>query len=305
MRNLIVSLFLAATALSARAANDSLQIGNVTWTGSPGGYNCFTNAAYPNTVNFTITTPAGAQTYAVTAGPSANTGSYRRQLASGPDQLNYQLYTTSALNFVFKAPPTATANEVIIGASNARVSTVIPLAFTFYIPPSQLVAPGAYTDQVTVRIYERYNDTGAALDSRTITLTAMVVPAAILSVVPTGSGFSSSTSQNLNFGTLSAGQSLGCDLLVRKNTSCKITFSSLNGGVMKLIPKPTADKVTYSCSVNQTVLDLASPAQISLPSGVSPSQDGDRLPINFTIGDPSRAAAGDYQDQITITVLAL
>ena len=306
MRHFIFSLFLLSIVSDAADAQYSLQIGNVNWTGSPGGYNCFSSTEYPNTVNFTITkTENGKRAYAVTAGPSANTGNYTRQLASGPNRLDYQLYTTSARNFVLKAPTVATAGEVISGSSNAKSGTVFPLSFTLYIPPSQLVLPGTYTDQVSIRIYQSYNDTGVLMDSRTITITAVVIPGAALSLVPTGSGFSASTSQNLNFGNLALGQNQGCDLLVRKNTGCNITFSSLNGGVMKIIPTPTADQVPYACTVNGSLLNLATTAQMNLPSGVSPSQDGNRLPINITIGDPADASAGDYQDQIIITVVAL
>ncbi len=295
-----------AAGLNVATAQYSLQIGNVTWTGSPGGYNCFSGTAYPNTVDFTITKQQpGRQDYAVAAGPSGNTGSYSRQMASGANRLGYQLYTTSGLNNVLKTPPTASATEVISGSMSHGSGLVIPLSFVLYISPNQLVPPGIYTDQITISVYDSYNDTRAPMATRTITITAVVIPGAALSLVPSGSSFNGNTSQSLNFGTLTQDKSLGCDLLIRKNTSCNITFSSINSGVMKAIPTPTSDHVPYACTVNGNLLNLATPAQMNLPSGVSPSQDGNRLPINITVGDPANAAAGDYQDQITITVVAL
>ena len=241
---MVLGLFLLAAGLNVATAQYSLQIGNVTWTGSPGGYNCFSSTEYPNTVNFTLTkTGNGNRSYAVAAGPSTTTGNYNRQLRSGANRLDYQLYTSSARSFALKAPPTATANEVISGSSNAKSGTVLPLDFTFFIPPNQLVLPGIYTDQITVSVYRSYNDTRGPMDTRTITIRAVVISGAILSLVPTGSGFSGNTSQNLNFGTLTQDKSLGCDLLIRKNTSCNITFSSINSGVMKAIPTPTSDQV--------------------------------------------------------------
>lgn len=305
MRHPLLVLFLLGPVFHA-VADYTLQIGTVVWTGSPGGYNCFSSVEYPNTVNFFLTkTKPGNRSYAVTAGPSANTGTYQRQLASGAERLNYQLYTSSARSFVLKAPPTATAGEVISGLTNDREGTLIPLAFTFNIPPNQIVLPGTYTDQVTVSVYDRYNDTGAPFDTRTISLTVVVTAGATLSLVPSGSGFSESTSQNMNFGSLSAGQNLGCDLLVRKNTGCTLTFSSRNGGVMKMIPKPTEDRVPYSCTVGGNPLQLDKPVQINLPSGVSPSQEGNRLPVRITIGNLGNAEAGDYQDEITINLIAI
>ena len=47
-----------------------------------------------------------------------------------------------------------------------------------------------------------------------------------------------STGQTLAFGPLATGRSLGCDLLVKQNTSATVTFSSANDGVMKAIPTP-------------------------------------------------------------------
>jgi len=138
---------------------------------------------------------------------------------------------------------------------------------------------------LVVSVYDRYNDTGAPFTTRTFTNTVVVTAGAAHSLVPTGSGFSSSTSQNLNFGNRTAGQCLGCDLLVRKNTGCNLTFTSRNAGVMKLSPTPTSDLVPYSCTADVILVNLANPAQISLPAGVSPSQDGNRLPVTITIGE--------------------
>ncbi len=305
MRAFILGLFLLGAALACRAADYTLQLGNIAWTGGPGGYDCFSGTVYPNTVDFVISkqTP-GNQRFAVATGPSATSGGYNRQMASGASRLNYQLYVTSALTYVLKAPPTATASEIITGRPDHPQQTVIPLSFTLYIPPSQLVPPGTYTDQITVSIYRTYDDTSAPQDTRTITVTAVVAAAVALAVVPSGSSFSSSASQSLNFGTLTTGRSLGCDLLVRKNTGCNISFSSRNGGVMKLMSSPETDQVPYTCTVNGSLLNLASPAQISLPSGVSLSQDGSRLPVEVTIGSVGGATAGNYQDEITITVIA-
>ncbi len=305
MRTFILSLFLLGAPCVQGAAVYTLQIGNVSWTGGPGGYDCFSETAYPNTVNFSITKNSpGNRAFAVTAGPSAATGDFNRQLVSGAGRLNYQLYTSSDLSYALKAPPVAIPSEVITGRPDHPQQTIVPLSFTLYIPPHQLVLAGTYSDQVTVSVYKSIDDLTTLYDTRTITISAVVSPGAALAVVPSGSAFTSSTSQHLNFGRLATGQSLGCDLLVRKNTGCNITFSSRNGGVMRLIPTPTADQVPYSCTVNGNLLNLVNPALINLPGGLSPSQDGNRLPVSITVGDLGDAAAGDYQDEIMITVVA-
>jgi len=306
MRKLISLIGLLLTGvLSAFAANNySLQIGNVTWSGGPGGYNCFNNTAYPNTVNFTITKRvSGNRSYAVTAGTSANTGTYTRRLASGASTLNYQLYTSSAMANVLEAPPTANSSQVISGNSASPSGTVIPLSFTFYIPPNQLVPPGTYTDQIRVSIFNSFNDQNPPEATASILFTAVVSSSASLCLVPTGSGFnSSSASQTLNFGTLVQGQTKSCDLLVLKNTGCTVTFNSANLGVLKTTPTSTSDQIPYTCTVNGSAINLTQTASLTLPSGVSTTADGTRLPITITIGNLANAAAGDYHDDITVTV---
>jgi len=297
----MLGLLLGAT-LGGSAQNYSLQIANLTWVGGPGGYNPFGVTAYPNTVNFSITKlRTGTRTYSVMAGTSTTSGSYTRQMASGANRLNYQLYTTSAMTYPLEAPTTATANNAISGTSSAATGTVIPLSFLFYVPPGQVVAAGTYTDTVTVGVYNAYNST-TPITSTPISITTVVVAAAALSIVPTGAGFSASTSQTLDFGTLAIGQSKACDLLVKKNTSATVTFNSANGGVMKTIPTPDTNQIAYIFVANGTTLNLASAANLGLPTGVNAT--GMRLPINVTIGDISAAAAGNYQDQVTITVTA-
>jgi spore coat protein U-like protein len=306
MRNTIalLTLLLAGELNSLTAGNFSLQIGNVTWIGSAGGYNCFSSTAYPNTVDFNIVKVVnGTTSYAFAAGPSAQTGSYSRQLVSGVNTLNYQLYTSSTMTDVLEAPLTANANQVISGSSSASGGTIIPLSFTFFIPPNQRVAPGTYTDQITISIFNSYNDAGAPQDTRTITFTAVVAPIVNICLVPAGAGFSStSSSQTLDYGMLSQGQVRGCDLLALQNTGCSIAFTSANHGVLSTTPPSTSAQVPYAFTVNGNALDLAQTANFSLPPTVSVTQDGTRLPISVTIGAIGNAPAGAYSDNVTITV---
>jgi spore coat protein U-like protein len=274
--------------------------------GSPGGYDCFTSAAYPNTVDFTITkTASGRKDYAVTAGPSANTGAYTRQLRFGGSVLNYQLYTTSGLNYTLKEPPTAIVNEVLSGSVPGSAGQVIPLSFVFFIPPGQVVPPGTYTDQVNISIYDAYNTVGSPQATRTITIRAAVVAGAAMSIVPSGAPFNSSRPQyTLNFGQLTTGQQQACDILIKQNNNCTLFYSSANSGVLKQVPTPTTDQIPYTCQVAGSLLDLTQAGSISLPSGISAGPDGSRYPVNITIGNVANATAGTYEDQITITVQA-
>lgn len=306
LRAMDVGALLLLSALSSMAANYSLQISDVTWLGSPGGYDCFTSAAYPNTVNFTITKTAnGRKSYAVTAGTSANTGSYARQLRSGGSRLNYQLYTTSAMNYALKEPPAAIATEVLSGSLPGPSGQVVPLSFVFFIPPGQVVPPGSYTDRITVSIYDAYNSVGAPQATRTITIRATVIAGAAVSIVPTGAPFNAGRPQyTLNFGLLSTGQQQSCDVLIKQNNNCTVFYSSANRGVLRQVPVPTTDQIPYSLMAAGVTLDLSQPGSIALPPGISPGPDGSRYPVTITIGSVGNATAGTYEDQVTITVQA-
>ena len=304
MKRGLTMLVILGGALWAGAQTYTIQIGNVSWSGSPGGYNCFSSTAYPNTVNFTIThNHPGAATYAVTAGVSATSGSYNRQLASGTSRLNYQLYTGSDMSYVLEAPMAATANNVLSG-TDAQKGDVIPLAFLFYVPPGQAVAPGTYTDTVVIGVYSAYNSP-SPMTSQTITISVVVSAVAAISIVPTGGSFNSgSPGLTLNFGTLSTGQNQRCDVLVQQNNKCTVYFSSANSGVLKQVPTPTTDAIPYTCVVFGSALDLTHSGNVPLASGISPAPNGNRYPLSITIGSMSFPSAGAYQDQITLTVQA-
>jgi len=304
IRNFITGAILLATLAGTSAATYTLQLGNITWTGSAGGYHCFTATAYPNTVNFTITKVGnGAASYAVTAGTSLNTGTYTRKLKSGGNLLNYQLFTTSAMSYQLKAPTTATVNEVISGSLTGG-GQVLPLSFIFYIAPGQVVPPGTYTDQVTVSVYQAYNSTGTPYTSKTITITAVVTADAAISIVPTGNPFnSSSPNLTLSFGTLSSGLIRSCDILIKQNNNCTVFFGSDNNSVLKQVPA-TADQISYTASSSGTPINLTQPGSTPLPSGMSVGPDGNRYPLSITIGTVGAVGAGTYQDRITFTVVA-
>ena len=280
-----------------------LQIGNIQWAGGTAGYNPFDNNAYPNTVNFTIMkNHPGVDPYAVTAGVSSTSGTYNRKLACGSSLLNYQIYTTAAMNYVLKQPAAAVPSEVISGTCSLPKPYYIPLSFVVVISPGQVVPPGTYTDTVTVSIYQSYNDNGVPMTSATITIQAVVSTYDAMCLVSTGGAWTGSTSQNMDFGTLTAGETVGCDLLVQHTGNCMLAFSSGNGGVLKQNPLSVPDQISYSFQLNGSVLDLKTTGTLSL-SGQSPN-GGTRLPISVQIGDIGWVTDGTYQDQIMITITA-
>lgn len=302
----ITGLFLCASLLCAAAASYTIQIGNVSWHGSAGGYSCFSSTAYPNTVDFNITkVGSGRANYAVTAGPSKNTGTYTRELRSGGSSLRYAIYTSSAMTYQMKDPPTANANEVISGSLAGKGGQVVPLNFVFFIPAGQVVPAGTYTDQITFSVYPSYDSSGAPYISTTVTFSVVVAAAAAVSIVPTGSSFDNSAPQlTLDFGALQTGEAKSCDLLIKQNNNCTVYYSSANNGVLKQIPTPTADQIPYQVSASGLNMDLSHPSSFVLPPGVSPQPDGNRYPLTITIGSVDSPTAGTYQDQITVSVVA-
>lgn len=302
----LIALFFCAAWPGAFAANYTLQIANVSWSGSAGGYACFSSTAYPNTVNLTITKAVnGRANYAVTAGPSQNTGNYTRQLASGGNTLNYALYTTSAMTYQLKAPTVAIANEVISGSLAGQNSQIVPLSFIFYIPPGQVVPPGTYTDRIVFSVYPAYNSTGTPDTTVTVTFSVVVAAGAAISIVPTGGAFNSSAPQlTMDFGTLQTGAAKSCDVLIQQNNNCTVNYSSANNGVLKQSSPSVTDEIPYTVSASGLSIELTQPNSITLAPGVSPQPNGNRFPVTVTIGTVGNPAAGTYSDQITITVVA-
>jgi spore coat protein U-like protein len=103
----------------------------------------------------------------------------------------------------------------------------------------------------------------------------------------------------IDFGTLTTGERAELNVQVLSNSPYTIQFESENRGV--LLHERLDSQVPYTTELNGAVVDWLGPVQRF------EDRTGARIDtqhFRFTIGDTSRAIAGDYDDTITITTLA-
>lgn len=227
--------------------------------------------------------------------------------ASSPS-LSYAAYApaaTLANQLSLTGAPTG-PSQVLTGtfASNAKSNTTITLDFAFVVMPATLPPPGTYVATIDESLYgTSYLPTGTAYSSNTLTVTVTVGAHYDVSVVPTGNSFSlTSTSQALDFGSLSQGSTLGADILVRANVSYSLSLSSANSGSLVDVVDPTS-LVGYSLMSNGVGYSL-SPGPALIAGGAAATFGSpQRYALAFTILPlPTFPTAGTYTDTITITL---
>jgi len=227
---------------------------------------------------------------------------------SSPETVSYAMYSPAATladQLSLSGAPTSPSQVLSgsFGAGTTKNSTVT-LDFAFVVSPTTMPPPGSYIATIDESVYaSTYLPSGTRYASHTLKVTVTVGSIYGVSVVPIGSGFSStSTSQSLNFGVLAPGQSLGADILVRSNVLYSILLASANSGSLVNIADPTS-LIGYSLSSNGNAVPLSSgPSSIATRSAATYSSSS-RYGIKATIGPFSTfPSAGSYADTITITV---
>lgn len=225
-----------------------------------------------------------------------------------PEGLSYAMYAPAASlanRLSLDGSPTS-PSQVLQGSFAATDSSkaTLSLDYAFVVDPSTLPPPGSYVATINESLYaSTYLPSGPVLASNTLKVTVSVGADYDVSVVPRGSSFSlASTAQALNFGSLSPGESLGADILVRSNVSYSLLLSSANLGSLVNPADPTS-LVAYSFTSQGAVLGLASgPAAVASGAAATYSTPA-RYAVDATIlpfsGFPS---AGSYSDTITITL---
>ena len=118
-----------------------------------GAYDVFAAPPRDTTGTVTVACDRGPPTnVTVSIGPSPTSGGFNpRQMrrTSGPDRLNYNLYTSPSMSTVWGNGSAGTSTVLL-----RRVRRRRPAVTTIYgrIPPGQNVSVGAYSDSVTVTI---------------------------------------------------------------------------------------------------------------------------------------------------------
>lgn len=288
----------------------------VTFEGGSGGYAVYDPQEYLQTVSIQVRGEATGATceYFVTlsAGQSGNFS--QRKLSVMTNTLNYNAYTGSGKNNIFKALPAATQSEVIAGNFPVAVALTQTNTHEFFwtINPQQVVSASGtpYADgNLTLSLYSGLLFLNPTLEAtKTITFQTRVDSSVDVSLVESGRPFDiGETTQLVDFGTLESGEQRGFDVVVRSNNGYAVTMQSQNRQLLVHQQAPMiAGSVAYSVIFNGGGVDLSTgaPVQIITGTGTTPVT-GTAFPIEFTVGTLSgNEPAGTYSDVINVEATA-
>lgn len=285
-----------------------------TYAGTSGGYAVYALSDVLQTVNFQVevlTAALSCNYYVVLSAGSSNSVAQRQMpRVSGGGVLDYNAYTTLAKTSILKDNATASASERINGSFGAvAVGVTNNHSFYWSIKPGTVVSAGSgyFQDTVTVSLYSEvlFANNYVLAQSKNITLRALADSSIDLSLVDSGGAFSAGdTAQTVDFDTLTSGEFLNYDTMIRSNDGYAVTFQSQNGQRLKHLTSNAT--VPYSVQLDGNTLDLSSGStvQVKTQTGTTPAA-GHRLPTRFTIGTLSGGEPpGDYKDVITVTISA-
>ena len=169
------------------------------------------------------------------------------------------------------------------------------------LPPGQVQRAGPYTDRLLIELWNN----GTKLDQRDVPLQADVLPQARLSVEGSVSGgFSGAGGGSVDFGSMATGMSRSAYLFINANANCLVQLRSENGGQLRRIGgNSQREIVSYTATVGGTAIDLATPA--SLPSPVGMSSFLRSMELRLTLGQVDWQVAGSYRDTITVDLVVI
>ncbi|MDA0654270.1 MAG: spore coat protein U domain-containing protein [Proteobacteria bacterium] len=289
---------LVATPAAAACSLTLRSLSNVTF--ASGEYSVFGPAGAAQAVQFTVRhRRSDPCDYFVTFSTGV-AGSYDRTMTLAGTDLHYQIYDSASQTHVLKALPDAAGGEVIGGTFTTTGTEDQDVSYYILISPQQVVAGGNYEDQIEVRLYEGTLAAYVERDSDSIRIRAQISDEIEVCVGCTAAFDPAAQSVQMNFGDLDEGEAQSTVARVRSNAGYEFLVHSDNRGVMAHVSYPT--QVPYVLEVDGAPIDL-SPNQATAAAGAGVTGvDGVGFDFKVTIGSTAAAAAGDYADNIVLTV---
>ena len=171
--------------------------------------------------------------------------------------------------------------------------------FTVRIPADQFVRRGTYNDEIVVSLYQgQANQPAQAvlIGQQSVSLTSVTPTVAQIALDGQGQ-------TTLDFGFLTAGTVREAELFFRTNAAYRIDATSEHGGVLQNVFQSGGNPVPYQLRVDGSLVDLTSPALITLGLTVAGSSTTwETIPLSVTIGPVSGVLPGLFQDVITFTI---
>jgi hypothetical protein len=222
------------------------------------------------------------------------------QASFGGATLNYRVLAAG----VPIVHPHPRARDTLHGANHAGTLTVsanttIQATATISVPAGQMAGPGAYTDALTLGVYNSASGVYQKSFETPFTVSVGVNSMATLAIKGGGK------SVTLDFGDFVDGAIRTVTLTAYSNQGCHLTVSSDNAGFMKPVDAAAAAegwRVPYTVKVFDRVsFDLSTQHTVSLSPAATPIAGLD-IPVAVTVGSIKGQRAGTYRDVITIAI---
>lgn len=291
----MTAIWLLLLPLYAQAACDDLRVQNLQNVD-------FTNNPSP-TEDFRVRQDgSGACQFFVTVDNGGASSSQNRRLYhdNHSDTVPVQICIDSSCTLVVKSIQEASsAADVISGSFSQGGDNDTTLYFRPRLSETDYERYGTYEANFTMRLYSGTLTGSHSLhDTESFRLRYRMSKRIDLSLVNPGAPFDpGSTSKNMNFGTLSQGQQMNFDLVIKTNAGYRVRMESQNRG--KLVNQTSS--VPYTLSLGGNTVSLDSEVVVAQGGGVS-GNGGYRLPGRITISALGNAQAGTYTDAVTIRV---
>lgn len=254
-----------------------------------------------------VTAPGGCSFF-LTFGYGAGSSPTSRALRQTGYDWPFNLYKDPALTYILRDLADASSNDHVVTGSFAQAPGLSQQVVNYRVSldlTNMYRRFGLYSETIAISLYQGTLASNTFRVTKSVTLTYDAAKKIDLSLVGTGDPFNmSSVSRVMDFGAnMTTGQSEAVDLLVRFNAGYRVKLSSLRDGTMK--HETQSNTVPYILRFDGSPVNLAgssgNPVTVTTGTGIAPV-GGTRFPIEAEVGALGAALAGQYEDEITVTV---
>lgn len=180
--------------------------------------------------------------------------------------------------------------------------TVIDLPYFLFVPGGQPAAAGRYDDRLAITLYRLGGKNLRRADGADIRIRLAVEPAIEATVISdAGAGPLASGTHVLRLGDLTRGARRDFQLAIRANTEYRLCLESEHRGALRHKSLGARAEIPYALTID------GAPAPLSRPFELESRHirfDRVRKTLTVVAGPAESALAGDYADNLKITIIA-
>jgi hypothetical protein len=206
--------------------------------------------------------------------------------------LNFELSSQANYAAPIALAPIPAAQVQLVPA-NTGISATQAVPLWIRTPPGQWGKAGTYQQRMRISLMDPM---GRTLAERMLTLWQPVRPKVSLQFAQTGS-----TQTDLDFGQLEQGKTRQADIQVKHNTPYLLQLSSQNSGVLRNT-QHLQSTIAYRLQLDGSNVDLNNTLNIRGHHHNNNATTQHQLRIE--IQDVKRVRAGNYQDNLSLTIQA-